>query len=198
VWTTVFNGDVSANLHLQGTFRDPVAVGNLRINSGSVRFPFGSLEVQQGLIPLTLQDPFHPQLSIKAASRQFGYDIRLEVTGTVDAPVIQFSSSPPLSSEQIVLLLTAGALPQGTAYNLTSEQRAQTMALFVGRDLLASLGYGSLGEQRLTVHSGEQISETGKPTYNVEYKLSDTVSLVGEYDRFGDLNAGIKWRIYSR
>jgi hypothetical protein len=32
----------------------------------------------------------------------------------------------------------------------------------------------------------------------VEYKLTDRWSLVGEYDRFNALNAGVKWKIYSR
>ena len=46
--------------------------------------------------------------------------------------------------------------------------------------------------------SGEQISEQGRPTYHVEYKLTPRWYVVGEYDRFGDFNAGLKWRIYSK
>ena len=68
VRTPLFNGEVSANLKMQGTLKDPIALGDLRIDSGAVRFPFGSLEVQQGLVTLTSQDPYHPQLSVSAAS----------------------------------------------------------------------------------------------------------------------------------
>jgi translocation and assembly module TamB len=162
-----------------------------------VRFPFGSLQVQQGFVSLTSENPYHPQLSVSAISTQFGYEIDMQVSGTADAPVVQFSSNPPLSSEQILLLLSAGELPQGT-FSLTPQQRAQTLAMFLGRDALAQLGFGDATEQRLTVHSGEQISQTGTPTYSIEFKLSDQLSLVGEYDRFGDYNAGVKWRIYSK
>jgi len=197
VRSTVFNGDVSANLTLQGTLKDPMALGDLRIDSGIVRFPFANLQVQQGLVNLTSQDPYHPQLLLSAISKQFGYDVRMEVSGTADAPIIQFTSSPPLSSEQIVLLITAGQMPQG-AYTLTPQQRAQTVGLFLGSDLLSKLGFGDQTQQRLTIHSGEQISTQGKPTYNVEYKLSDRWAVTGEYDRFGDYNAGLKWRIYSK
>jgi hypothetical protein len=28
--------------------------------------------------------------------------------------------------------------------------------------------------------------------------LTERFSLVGEYDRFNDLNAGVKWRVFSR
>jgi translocation and assembly module TamB len=184
-------------LKLVGTLQDPTALGDLKIDSGTVRFPFASLDVQQGLITLTSQDPYHPQVSLTAASKQYGYDIHMTVSGPGDAPIIQFTSTPPLSSEQILLMVTAGQLPQGT-FNLTSQQRAETLALFLGRDLLAKLGIGDQGQQRFILHSGEEISEQGKPTYRVEYKLTDRWSLVGEYDRFGDFNAGFKWRVYSK
>ncbi len=197
VRSPLFNGEVSAALKLQGTLKDPIVLGDLKIDSGAVRFPFGLLQVQQGLVNLTSQDPYHPQLSVTAASKQFGYDIRMEVTGPVDAPVIQFTSNPPLSSEQILLMVTAGEMPQGN-YTLTPQQRAQTVALFLGRDLLAKLGLGDQAQQRLTIRSGEEISEQGRPTYHVEYKLTDRWALEGEYDRFGDFNAGFKWRVYSK
>jgi translocation and assembly module TamB len=197
VRSPVFTGEVSANLQVQGTLKDPIALGDVKIDSGLVRFPFASLQVQQGMVNLSSQDPYRPQITVSASSKQFGYDIRLEVSGGVDAPLIQFSSTPPLSSEQILLMVTAGELPQGS-YTLTPQQRAQTVALFLGRDLLARLGFGDQAQQRLTVHSGEQIAPQGRPTYSLEYKLSDRWSLEGEYDRFGDFNAGFKWRIFSK
>ena len=43
-----------------------------------------------------------------------------------------------------------------------------------------------------------RISETGKSTYNVEYKLSKHWALVGEYDQFNAFNVGLKWKIYSK
>ncbi len=195
--TSLFDGEASANLHLEGTLKDPIALGGLKIDSGLVRFPFGNLQVQQGLVTLSSQDPYHPQLQVRANSKQFGYDIRMEVTGPADNPVIQFTSNPSLSSEQILLMLTAGQLPQGT-YTLSPQQRAQTMALFLGRDLLAKLGLGDQTQERLTIQSGEEISEQGRPTYHVEYRFTKRWYIVGEYDRFGDYNAGFKWRVYSK
>ena len=43
-----------------------------------------------------------------------------------------------------------------------------------------------------------RIAPEGKQTYSVEYKLTDDWSLVGEYDRFGAVNAGVQWKIFSR
>jgi translocation and assembly module TamB len=177
--------------------KDPIALGDLRIDSGLVRFPFANFQVQQGLVTLTSQDPYRPKLLVRGASKQFGYDIRMDVSGAVDSPIVQFTSNPALSSEQILLMITAGQLPQG-AFNLTPEQRAQTVALFLGRDFLSKLGFGDQSQDRLSISSGEEISLQGRPTYHVEYKLSPRWSVTGEYDRFGDFNAGLKWRVYSK
>jgi translocation and assembly module TamB len=194
--STLFNGEVSMNLKLTGTLKDPLVLGDVRIDSGIVRFPFAALRVQQGFLTLSSQDPYHPNLQINATSKEYGYDINMAVSGPADAPIVQFTSVPPLTSEQILLLVTAGDVPSQT--HLSTQQRAQTMAVFIGRDLLTRLGFSDEGESRLSFHSGQEITEEGKPTYNLEYRLSDRWSLVGEYDRFNAFNAGLKWRIYSK
>jgi translocation and assembly module TamB len=195
--STIFNGEVSANFNLQGTLKEPMVLGDVRVDSGVVRFPFADLKVQQGFVTLTSRDPYRPQLAISAASRQYGYDLRMDVTGPADAPILQFTSTPPLSSEQIILMVTAGEMPRDER-SLSTQRRAQTLAVYVGKDLLTRLGFGDDKEQRLSIQSGEQLSEQGRPTYTVEYELTDRWSLVGEYDRFNAYNAGLKWRIYSK
>jgi len=193
----LFTGVASANLNLTGTLKEPFATGDVRINSGVVGFPFADFQVQQGFVTLSSANPYHPQLSVSATAKELNYDLRMEVSGDVEGPVIQFSSTPPLSSEQVLLMVTAGQMPtQGQVYS--TGQRAQTLGLFVGKDLLAKLGIGDQSQQRLTIRSGEEVSEQGKPTYTVEYKLTDKWSLVGEYDRFNAYNAGVKWRVYSK
>jgi translocation and assembly module TamB len=161
-----------------------------------VRFPFATLPVTQGIITLTSENPYHPQVAVAAGARTFGYDIKMDITGSADAPVIQFSSTPPLSSEQILLMISAGELPRGEL-NFSSVQKAQRLALFIGKDLLSELGFAG-DANRLTIRSGEDISEAGKPTYSVEYKLRENWSVIGEYDRFNDFNLMLKWRLYSK
>jgi translocation and assembly module TamB len=174
-----------------------VSVGTVEINSGTVRFPFASFEVKSGFVTLSRDRPYEPKLAIIAASKQFGYDLNMQVTGWADASVLHLTSNPPLSYEQILLMITAGELPREEQV-LSTQQRAQTVAVFLGRELLAKLGFGDNAEQRLTIQSGEQITEQGTPTYRIEYKLSDHWSVLGEYDRFNDYNFGLKWRVYSK
>jgi len=51
--------------------------------------------------------------------------------------------------------------------------------------------------ERLSISTGERVSRQGRETYEVEYKLSDRFTLVGEYDEFDKYNAGVKWRMIA-
>ncbi len=199
VQTPLFQGKVSTVLSVEGTLKDPLALGQVKIDSGStISFPFSSLDVKQGFVSLTSEDPYRPTLFVTAASRRFGYDVKMEATGPVDQPVVQFSSIPGLSSEEIVLMLTAGQIPRGLGVTTTTQQRAQGLALFVGKNILSDFGIGGTGADRLTMRTGEEISELGRPTYDIEYKLTDRLSLIGEYDRFDQYNLNVKYKIYSK
>jgi translocation and assembly module TamB len=197
VRTPIFNGEVSADLKLFGTLGDPVARGDVTINAGLVRFPFGNISVSQGIVSLTSDNPFRPQLLITGNDRVLGYEINMELAGFADAPVLQFNSTPPLSSDQILMMLTAGEIPRQGQFSFTAQDRAQRLALFLGRGVLSDLGIGG-DSNRLTVRSGEQITETGRPTYSVEYELTEDWSVIGQYDRFNDFNLMLKWRVYAR
>jgi translocation and assembly module TamB len=199
VQTPLFRGKVSTVLSVEGTLKDPIALGQVKIDPGStITFPFSSLDVKQGFVSLTSEDPYRPRLFVQAGGRRFGYDVKMEATGPVDAPVVQFSSVPGLSSEEIVLMLTAGQIPRGVGATATTQQRAQGLGLFVGKNLLSDFGLGGGGEDRLTFHSGEEISQSGHPTYGIEYQLTPRWSVIGEYDRFDQYNLNLKFKAYSK
>ena len=194
--TPFFKGTASTDFKLEGTLREPFASGEATLNEGQVNFPFGTLEMKQGILSVTAADPYRPTLYATARARRFGYDITMEITGSGDKPIIQFSSVPSLPSEQILLLLSAGELPRDEL-TFSPQQKAQRFAVFLGQRLLSKLGIGG-DEERLSVRSGEEISESGRQTYDVEYKLDRNWSLVGQYDRFNAFNLSLKRRIFSR
>lgn len=199
VQTPVFQGTVSTVLTVQGTLKEPLALGVVTIDTGSsINFPFSSLDVKQGLISLTSENPYRPEMFVTAESRRYGYDVKMEARGPVDEPIIQFSSIPGLSSAEIVLMLTAGQVPQGVGYTTTTQQRAEGLGLFVGKNLLSDFGLGGGGQERLTIRSGQEISEAGRPTYDIEYKLTDRWSVLAGYDRFDQYNLNLKWTVYSK
>ncbi|HZM06756.1 MAG TPA: translocation/assembly module TamB domain-containing protein [Candidatus Saccharimonadales bacterium] len=201
VHSPFFNGVVSANFHLSGSLRVPLALGDVQINSGQIEFPFANLNVTQGNIYLTTASPYLPQLLITASARAYAYDLRMQASGPADQPSFEFTSTPGLSSDQILLMLTTGELPV-TVNSFSTEQRASRVGVFVGKNTLSQLGLFPGGEERLTVGAGEAFGELTFPdevmeTYSAEYKLGTNWSLIGEYDPFG-VNLGLKWRFYSK
>ncbi|MFN7140043.1 MAG: translocation/assembly module TamB domain-containing protein, partial [Limisphaerales bacterium] len=192
----IFRGTVSAGFRIRGPLREPIALGDVRAETGMIMFPFANFQVQQGFVTLSSEDPFRPELLITGTSRAYGYELEMSITGPADGPIIEFSSTPPLTSEQIILMVTAGEVPR-QGFGFTGQQRAQRLALFLGRSVLGRLTDGA-GAERLSITTGEEISEQGRETYALQYRINENWSIVGEYDRFGALNFGLKWRIFSR
>ncbi len=197
VRTPLFRGELSPDLRLGGTLREPRAVGEVRINEGRVQFPFAGIAITQSRILLASDNPYRPELFIEGTSRAFDYDVQLNVTGFVDAPVWEMSSNPPLSPEAIVLMVTAGEVPRDRV-TFTERQRAGRLMFFLGKSLFSELWLNDTAADRLIVRSGESVTSDGRETYSVEYILTDRWSVVGEYDQFNALNAGIKWKVYSK
>ena len=195
--TPVFNGVVSGDFRLQGTLAEPVLIGDARTASGRIIFPFGGLDVSRAQASFSSTDQEGPQLLINAAGRNYRYDIRLDVKGPMNSANVMFTSTPPLSSERILLMLTAGELPEQT-YVFSGTSKAGKVASFLGQGLVNRVIGGEDSEDRFIIRSGENLTAGGNTTYSIEYKFSNRWSVVGEYDRFGDYNAGFKWKVYSR
>jgi translocation and assembly module TamB len=197
IQTAVFAGTASPRFDLAGTLGEPRAVGELTVDQGQVFFPFATFNVQLGSLRLAEADPFRPQLNVEAVSERPDYELRLAVTGDPLAPDVALTSNPPLESSQLLLLVTTGQPPAtGTSGAVSTQQRLAGIGAYLGKGLLGGLGGGGAG--RLTVISGNQLSEQGKATYEVDYRLGERWTLVGEYDQFDDYNAGLKWRIYEK
>jgi translocation and assembly module TamB len=193
--TAVFKGNASMRFQLSGTLGDPRAIGELTIDQGQVLFPFATFDVQLGVIRLQEADPYNPQISATAMARRYGYTLRMEASGSPESPNITFTSNPALDSTQLLLMVMTGQKPTDESFTTSGQQRLTRVGAYFGQELVQGLRNGD-SEDRLEISSGEQISLQGHETYQIEYKLSDRWSLVGEYDEFDDYNAGLKWRVY--
>lgn len=194
--TPVFTGRASADFKLSGSLREPRAVGEITVPDGRVKLPFATFEVTEGWVRLSESDPFVPRLSLVGTSRRLGYDLRMELSGEASQPNLQFFSSPPLASEEVLLLVMAGEAPQDEV-NYSSSQRATKLGAYLGQSLLNQFTGNTGGEDRLTISTGERVSREGRETYRIEYEMAPRWSLVGEYDEFDDFNAGVRWKIFS-
>ena len=197
VRSPIFKGVVSANLQLQGDFEEPQLLGDIVIPQGTLTFPFANLYITRAMITATTANPNDPRLLASAISRISDYSITMNASGSLSDPVITFSSSPPLTSKEILLLISAGKMPARTD-DLSTSDRMGKLAVFLGKDLINKFGTGEPTEDRWVVRSGERTSTAGKPTYYIEYLVTDDWSLVGEYDEYDAVNAGVKWRLLGR
>jgi hypothetical protein len=198
VQSPLFSGLLSARLQLLGTLGDPYALGEINLDSGTVRFPFGSIVLDDGLVRLSPANPYNPLLAIHGHSRSFGYTIDMGVSGTLDSPVLSLQSNPPLTREQILLLLTAGMVPdQGS---MGADRVGQRLALYLGQglanDFIARIDAG--WSQNLTIEPTGRVSDGGRETLRIEYRLSDDLSLFAENDVFDDYSAGLRWNVFRR
>ena len=197
VRSPVFTGLLSADFRVGGTLAEPVSPGAVEIDRGTMRFPFGTLTVERGRALLTPENPFSIEIDSVSSGRIFGYDVTMTLSGTDTEPVLEFTSTPPLSSDAILLMVTAGQLPE-REIEFTGQQRAARLALFLGQNLLYELtGDENVGD-RLLIESGRNISRSGRETYAIRYRLNDRFSVTGEYDEYDAINAGIRWRLFSR
>ena len=194
--TAIFNGVASAQFRLSGTLGAPLAIGEATVTSGDILLPFANFSLEQGSLRLTAANPHDPELWATGTSRRYGYDLRLELSGSLSAPQLSFASSPSLDSKQVLLLVMAGQLP-ATPGVISESTRFTRIGTYLGRSFLNSLGATSLGGERIDITTGERISRQGRETFGIEYRIDDHWSLVGEYDEFDDYNTGIKWRITS-
>ncbi len=190
----VFAGVTSARFSLRGTLGAPRAVGDATIDEGQVLMPFATFAVTQGFVRLTEEDPYEPAIFVRGAGRHWGYDLAMEVSGKASAPNITFTSSPALSSDQVLLMVMTGAAPTDEL-NTSLTHRAVQIGAFFGQSMLGSLTGNPERPNRLTVESGEKISRQGRDTYSIEYDLADRWALTGEYDEFDEYNVGLKWRL---
>ncbi|MET0263708.1 MAG: translocation/assembly module TamB domain-containing protein, partial [Rariglobus sp.] len=194
--TPVFTGLVSANFKLSGTLGDPRSIGEAVINQGQVLLPFANFTVRQGGVRLSEAEPFEPKISLIGTGRRYGYDLRMEVSGTAERPRLVFTSTPTLESEQVLLMVMAGEAPQNEV-TYSGSERAARLGAYLGQTLLSQLGSDPAAADRFSITIGERISRQGRETYGVEYTLDPRWSLVGEYDEFDEYNLGVKWRVLT-
>lgn len=195
--TPVFEGRGTAAFALDGTLREPRISGEFTVDPGRILFPFATFSVQEGALRILRNDPYSVRLDFRASGRRLGYDLRLEIDGTSDAPQLRLYSTPALDAETLLLMITAGVAPSD-GQTAGAGQRLAAVGAYVGRDLLRTLGFAGSDEERLTLRSGDQVSRAGRETYGFEFRVTDRWSLVGDYDEFDAYNMGVRRRFRAK
>ena len=196
-------GGLRPDLRLRGTGLVPELVGTVYLDETRVNLPATRLRLDSGTIRFEPDDPFVPDLELFGTTRMRGYDLRVSVSGDYDEPTVEVTSSPPLPPGDALVLLTTGQLPESAFTAQGTAQTARLLAVYLVQDLGASLFGGGEGESfadRFEFVRGEDITEDGSETVFGSYRVlrdvlfsGDQLRLTGEYDRFQEVNFGLRF-----
>ncbi len=127
------SGQALVDLHLRGTGAQPLLDGNVEIKDLIATLPFSRLEISDGNITFSPDQPLNPVLDLTGTSTIRNYLVTVFVTGRANDPKVTFPSDPPLGQEQIVSLLATGATTDELAGN--AQALAGKATLLVVQDL---------------------------------------------------------------
>ena len=200
----LLKGVVRPEVALRGTGLIPYLVGTVYLENLVLNLPATKIRVESGGVRFSVENPLQPQLSMNGSTRMRGYDILVSVSGPLNAPVVEFSSSPPLPADQLVTLVTTGQAPQ-VASGASSQKALFTVATYLGTDLLRKLfGNSDIDAtesvlERFEFESGREVTASGSETWEARFRLQDglianrdALYLVGDHDRFGHYNFGLR------
>ena len=141
-------GSLAPDLYLQGTVGDPLLLGTIGVDRLQVVWPSEAKLAVVGRMHFTREKPWLPVLDLTGAGEAGPYDIRAGVFGPLDERKLLLSSAPPLTTEQIVLLLTTGISPDPVAgarlAPLSAEQKMNTEPTWLDLEKVRGLlGWGT-------------------------------------------------------
>ncbi len=200
------NGTATVDLHLRGTGATPLLDGNVTVENLVASLPFSRLEISNGNVQFTPDQPLNPVLDLTGTSTVSTYLVTVYISGRAKDPKVQFSSEPPLPQEQIVALLATGSTTDQLAGN--SEALAGKATLLVLEDLYrrtfkkkntsANAEPRSTLADRLNVDVGSVDPATGKQEVTTRFKITDTVQFLADFGIEGDLRGRVKYLIRFR
>lgn len=210
--SNVLSARVRPDLRLVGTGEVPELNGVVYVDEATLSLPASSLRVNRGTVRFDPANPFVPELALEGGTKMLGYEISMVTTGPFDEPEIALTSSPSLPSEDVLLLVLTGQLPERARTQDGRADTGQAVALYFGKDLLAKwfASDDPLSDEetlfdRLEFSSGRDVSRQGTPTIDASFRLrkdwirgDDALYLHVERDVWEDYNAGVRWVVRLR
>lgn len=189
--STYLRGLLSVQLAIGGEASRPTLTGKITVNDGHILFPFARFRIASGSIdfdPLT-----DPKISISAETRLYGYDLQLLVDGEPKRPILNLSSVPSLANAEIVTMITSGRIPDHLLNGNPNGNQWGALNFYLNSGF-----FGENFPENIHMQIGEDITENGLETMEIEYVFDRRRSLIGQYDRFDNYNVDYRFRIYAR
>ncbi len=192
------NGESIVDLRLGGTGLAPTLDGNVQVTELKASLPFSRLNIKYGSIYFSKDlPPLNPILDLHGESKVRDYEIDAYIWGDLVKPQTLFLSQPPLSSEDILILLATGA---------TQSEIAQNPQLLAGRAgwLFLQKHYNKIFRRkqsfeqdsladRLDVQIGNIDPKTGRESASARLRLSDRWQVIADFDVTGGVRGQVRY-----
>jgi translocation and assembly module TamB len=152
----------SLRLTLRGTPAYPSLTGRVEASDGTIFFRRNRFEISHAYADFVDRSRINPILEIRAEADVKTYRLILDATGALDNLSINIRSDPPMSTVDIISLLTTGLADSGTQ---TSERETQ----------LAGMSAASVLSENLTGVLGKRVERIlGLESFRVDPFLAGT------------------------
>lgn len=143
---------LQGSAHFTGTTRHPKQSGTISVRRGRIQYLQTQFRIQEGEAYFNQVDSFLPSITFRATARMNRTRIMLGIDGPVQQMKFTLTSSPEMSQEEIIRMLTLrGASVKGGNADSTEAQRNAL--------LLAGLQMSVLGEVQDAIRDLLQLDE---------------------------------------
>ena len=202
--TNLYRGSFSLDLNFRNR-GGTVSVGRVFTDQGRVTLPFSSLNVVNARVLFSEANPFTPVIEARAQTAMQNYNLFVTVSGPLPDLQVTVTSSPPLPPDQAILLLTTGSSTFDILSTAGALETGRTLGTYLSKQLLQRLtGPANPDESsffdRLDIAVGKEISNAGRETITIEYRLGEGSPwyLIVERDRKDNYNIGVSWRLWFK
>ncbi|MHC4777956.1 MAG: translocation/assembly module TamB domain-containing protein, partial [Planctomycetota bacterium] len=189
-------------VRLWGDTTQPVLLGNVHTESGSVDLPFYQLNLVTGNLNFLETNPEDPQLHFLAKTIKGDTTIFVTVNGSLSRNDVRFYSEPPMTEPEIQAFLATGVRPEAWRGDQAGETLGVQIATLVAKQISPYIfgrggGAGAGLLDRVSL-SSERDEDTGEARYRAEFRLLKWLWLVGERDEYGSYSGRLKARVGFR
>jgi hypothetical protein len=210
------------DLTVTGNVRDPILLGTIDLISGQASFQDRIFQVLRGRLSFFNQASIEPYVEAQAETYVKDYRVTVTLSGLASQLRPEFSSSPPLPSDEVLTLLALGESFRRTyrpetstqlssaslvSFQLTEPaQKTAERLLSLERIRIDPFLMGSSAEMRARLTVGKDISPNVSIYYStnlmrqseeilrLEWDLSSEFSLVATRNEFGRVSVDFKIR----
>jgi translocation and assembly module TamB len=108
----LFDAEAKAHVTVVNTLDTPRVVGTAEVVQGKLIFKDRVFQLQSAQVNFDSPEVINPKFNLSASTEVNDMKIQLYVTGRMDAYKVEFTSNPPMSSQDILALLAIGLSPQ--------------------------------------------------------------------------------------